>query len=137
RAIDDLHVSRVHAPWKAWVSLDQRALRRHRRRIKIIDDLHGVRIAHRQYGNLDDLTVDVEGLANRALAADERNLFRRKSRRPHVDDDLAIGCEPGNDDPGRSLDANCPLRRATVVADKDDEEPSAVHAFLDITTDRV
>ena len=119
------------------MSLDQRALRRHRRRIKIIDDLHGVRIAHRQYGNLDDLTVDVEGLANRALAADERNLFRRKSRRPHVDDDLAIGCEPGNDDPGRSLDANFPLRRETAVADKDNEATRAVTALLDFTAVRV
>src|SRR6266513_304918 len=43
-AIDDLHVSGIHALREARMVLDRRPLHCHRRRIDVVDNLHRVRI---------------------------------------------------------------------------------------------
>ena len=48
-ARDDLHKARIDAARKARVALDQRAEYFDRRRVYVIDQLHRMRIAHRQY----------------------------------------------------------------------------------------
>src|SRR5207302_9996943 len=85
----------------------------------------------------DNRALYVQRLDSRALAADEANRFRTKSRRPHVVDHFAIGHEPANDDPRRGIDANFPLRRQAAVAYEDDEATGAIAALLDFPAVRV
>ena len=67
------------------------------------DDLHRVRVAHRQHATLHRRAVDVERLLARPGAADERHLRRPNPRYAHVDGDVAVVGEARDDDAASRL----------------------------------
>ena len=133
-AIDDLHESRVHALRKPRMALDQRTQRLDRRLPDIGDNLHRVRIAHRQRGDQHGPAVHVERLGDRIRSADERHLSRCEPRSAHVDRHFAVVLESRHDDAAGRLDANLALVRQPSLADENDEAAGTVAALLDFAT---
>ena len=72
-AIDDLHVTGIDPARKMRMTLEQRTLGGDRRRFDVGDDLHRVRVAHRQCADRHQLAGDVESLRRRCAVTDERN----------------------------------------------------------------
>ena len=99
RRDDDLHEAGVDAPGEAHVLLDARPLRRDRREVDVGDDLHRVRVAHRDDGEIDGAALAEldrperqarPGAARRQPGDVERNVGRLEIGRPHVDADAAV-----------------------------------------------
>src|SRR5712664_2377284 len=102
--------------------LEQRPLRRHRRRLDVGHDLHGVRIAHRQNRYLCGFPVYFNSFYQR----------RTEGRRPHLDTDFAVVFEARHDRPAERLDADLALRREAFLAHELHEAARAVAALLDL-----
>ena len=133
-AIDDLHVARVRALRKTRVTLDQRTLaasparHRHRRRpgpradcpstARVIGTVVAVRL--RAAARAPSLSV-TKGISACG-----------KTRRAHVDGDLAVGLERGLDDAAARLDANRALGRQALRAHELHEAARTVAALLDL-----
>ena len=120
-AVEHLHVARVHPVGKARVDLDQRPLGGHRRARHVGHDLHRVRVAHRQDG-------DVEHAG--------RCTFSRSSTgrdgRAHVHAHLAVGLEARPDRAAQRLDADLALLRQALAVHELHEAARAVAALLDL-----
>src|SRR5882762_444825 len=120
--VQHLQVASIHAAGKARVMLEQRPLRRHRRRLDVGHDLHGVRIAYRQYRYLCGFPVNFNSFYQR----------RTEGRGPHLDADFAVGLEPLHDRAGEGLDAEFALRGEAFLVHELHEAARAVAALLDL-----
>src|SRR3989475_8493906 len=119
---EHLQVAGIDAAGKARMMLEQRPLRRHRRRLDVGHDLHGVRIAYRQNRYVYGFPVNFNSFYQR----------RTEGRGPHLDADLAVCLEPRHDWAGERLDADLALGSKAFLVHELHEAARAVTALLDL-----
>ncbi len=116
---------------------DARAQGRHRGALDVVDQLHCMRVAHREHRDLHDHAVDIQRLDHGTCSPDERNLAGTEPRHAHVDAHLAVRFDARHDQPSRGLDADLALAGQAVLANEDDEAARPVAALLDLAAVRV
>src|SRR5712692_4679208 len=120
--VEHLHVARVDAVGEARVTLDARTLRGHRSFLDVGDELHRVRVAHREHGELDGFAVHLQFLNERS----------GKPRSTHIHAHLAVGLEARPDRAAGRLDADLALRGQALGVRKLHDAARAVAALLDL-----
>ena len=70
--------------------LDRRPEALHGRRINIVNQQHCVRVSHRNGGNFDHLTGDVQLIDVRLILCIKRQCAGLKTRRAHINHDLPV-----------------------------------------------
>src|SRR5262245_11347592 len=113
--------------------LDQRPEPLHRRPVGILDEDHGVRVAHRDRGDPELLAVDLEQVAEhraRARAERGRDLRRLEDGAPHLDADPPRARPARAHHAGEGLDPDLVLRRVTPVPQELEEAADPVGAHL-------
>jgi hypothetical protein len=127
--VKNLDVSRVHPFGKAGMPLDQRTFGRYRRRVHVGDELHRVRVAHRDRTDLHLPAFDIQLVGRGARVGNEGNPGRLEFRHPHVDRDAAIRLQPGFDHPGAGFHPDGALCAQSFVVNVTHETAGAVAAL--------
>src|SRR6185369_8271037 len=131
-AIDDLHEAGVDPLRKAFVVFDQRPVLGDRCAVDAIDNLHGMRVAHRNDADGERFVGDIEVVDHDVIVVQERNFTRLKAGDAHVDRHAAIGLEARRDDAGLGLDADFTLVGQPGLVHETHETASTVATLLDL-----
>jgi hypothetical protein len=110
---------------------DQRPVLADRRAVDAIDNLHGMRIAHRNDADFQRFVGDVERIITTSSSCKKEFQSGKKSGNSHVDRDIAIASRCGAMMPA-SFRRESRACRSNPVMDEADEAARAIAALLDL-----